>query len=316
MKPAASVILFTVLSGAGYGILAVIALAALIGDLPDETAVAVWTLLAALGLVTAGLLSSTFHLGHPERTWRALSQWRSSWLSREGCASLATYLPAGLFGIGWVLLDRTDGVYAFLAVLTGSAAMTTVYCTGMIYGSLVTIPQWRQPLVVPLYLAFALATGSLICAALFAMLGVWITWLAWLSALSLLGTWALKRAYWHAIDNEQTGSTTATAIGLGAAGPVRPLDPPHSEENFIMKEMGFQVARKHGRKLRRLALHLGGTLPILLVVGAIASPAALASTILLALALPPALLGVFVERWLFFAEATHKVMLYYGRQTA
>jgi DMSO reductase anchor subunit len=194
--------------------------------------------------------------------------------------------------------------------------MTTVYCTGMIYGSLVTIPQWRQPLVVPLYLAFALATGALICAALFAMLGVWISWLAWLSALSLLGTWALKHAYWHAIDNEQTGSTTATAIGLGTAGPVRPLDPPHSEENFIMKEMGFGVARKHGRKLRRLALHLGGTLPILLVVGAIASPAALASTILLALALPPALFGVFVERWLFFAEATHKVTLYYGRQSA
>jgi DMSO reductase anchor subunit len=50
--------------------------------------------LAAL-LVTLGLLSSTFHLGHPERAWRAFSQWRSSWLSREGVAAVATYLPAG-----------------------------------------------------------------------------------------------------------------------------------------------------------------------------------------------------------------------------
>jgi hypothetical protein len=47
-------------------------------------------------LVSLGLLSSTFHLGHPERAWRAFSQWRSSWLSREGVAAVATYLPAGL----------------------------------------------------------------------------------------------------------------------------------------------------------------------------------------------------------------------------
>ena len=58
----------------------------------------------ALGLIAAGLLSSTGHLGRPERAWRAFSQWRSSWLSREGVASVATFIPAGLFGIGWVLL--------------------------------------------------------------------------------------------------------------------------------------------------------------------------------------------------------------------
>jgi DMSO reductase anchor subunit len=316
MRPAASVIVFTVLSGAGYGCLAVIGLAAMIGDLPEGAGAALTCMAIALILVTAGLVSSTFHLGHPERAWRALSQWRSSWLSREGCASLATYVPAGLFTIGWVLLERDDGVYAFLAALSGFAALTTVFCTGQIYASLKTIRQWHHPLVVPLYLAYALLTGALICAALFSAFGGWVSWLLWLSLCFLLLTWALKRLYWRAIDGGDSGSTLATALGLAGQGPVRPLDPPHSEENYLMREMGFRVARKHARKLRNWALHGGGTLPLALVIGALASPASGVSVGLLAAAALFALAGVFVERWLFFAEATHTVGLYYDRRAA
>ena len=64
----------------------------------------------ALGLVTAGLLSSTMHLGRPERAWRAFSQWRTSWLSREGVASVVTFIPATLFAVGWIVFARTEGI--------------------------------------------------------------------------------------------------------------------------------------------------------------------------------------------------------------
>ena len=66
----------------------------------------------ALGLITAGLLSSTFHLGHPERAWRAMSQWRSSWLSREGLVAILTYIPAGAFAIAWIALGLNQGAAA------------------------------------------------------------------------------------------------------------------------------------------------------------------------------------------------------------
>jgi DMSO reductase anchor subunit len=316
MRPAASVILFTVLSGTGYGCLAVIGLVAVMGDLPESSGLALTTMAIALTLVTAGLASSTFHLGHPERAWRALSQWRSSWLSREGCAALATYLPAGLFSIGWVLLERSDGVYAFLAALSGLAALTTVFCTGMIYASLRTIRQWNHPLVVPLYLAYALLTGALICAALLALTGAWIPWLVWICACFVALTWVLKHLYWRDTDAGQSDSTLATAIGLPKAGPVQTLDPPHSEENYLMREMGFRVARKHARRLRGWALRCGGTLPLALIAGALASPSPGLAAGLLAIAAPVALMGVFIERWLFFAEATHVVTLYYGRRAA
>ncbi|MCA8929188.1 MAG: dimethyl sulfoxide reductase anchor subunit, partial [Alphaproteobacteria bacterium] len=94
MHPAVSIIFFTTASGAGYGLLALMGLFGAIGLLPADPWVGGFGLVLALVLVTAGLASSTYHLGHPERAWRALSQWKTSWLSREGVMAILTYLPA------------------------------------------------------------------------------------------------------------------------------------------------------------------------------------------------------------------------------
>jgi DMSO reductase anchor subunit len=102
MHPAFSVVFFTTATGAGYGLLALLGMLGGLGFIPANFWLGFVGMAVALGLVAAGLLSSTGHLGRPERAWRAFSQWRSSWLSREGMASVATFIPAGLFGIGWV----------------------------------------------------------------------------------------------------------------------------------------------------------------------------------------------------------------------
>ena len=94
MHPAYSVIFFTTASGAGYGLLALLAAFGSAGALPPERWLGIVGIVGALALITFGLLSSTFHLGNPQRAWRAFSQWRTSWLSREGVASTLTYLPA------------------------------------------------------------------------------------------------------------------------------------------------------------------------------------------------------------------------------
>ena len=93
MRPAWSIIFFTTISGLGLGLAGWIVL----GLLPLITAQSLLVVGAGtLALIGVGLISSTFHLGHPERAWRALSQWRSSWLSREG--ALAVVVMAGLAG--------------------------------------------------------------------------------------------------------------------------------------------------------------------------------------------------------------------------
>ncbi|HEX7007190.1 MAG TPA: DmsC/YnfH family molybdoenzyme membrane anchor subunit [Alphaproteobacteria bacterium] len=313
MHPAASVILFTTTSGAGYGLLALLGLLGPAGLVPQGRWFGFAGLGLALALITAGLLASTFHLGRPERAWRAVSQWRSSWLSREGLMALATYVPAVVFGIGWVFLKRTGGGWAAAGVLAAFGAALTVVCTGMIYASLKPIRQWRDPLVPPLYLAFALASGALCLNALVNLFGVPSLWIGALAFAALAGAWILKLVYWRRIDAPTDRSTPESATGLGALGTVRQLDPPHSEENYLLREMGFRVARKHAVKLRRIALAAGAALPLALIAAQLATGGATAGAFAV-LAVLAAALGVAIERWLFFAEATHTVTLYYGRQ--
>jgi sulfite dehydrogenase (quinone) subunit SoeC len=264
MHPAYSVILFTTASGAGYGLLCLLGLGAASGWLPPDRGLGLAGLGLALALITTGLLSSTAHLGHPERAWRALSQWRSSWLSREGVLALATYLPAGLLGIGWVLLGRTDGVFAVAGLLAAILSLLTVIATGMIYQSLTTIRQWRLPLTTPVYVLLALATGSMLLAALAQLAGADVGSTAILSALLLALAWLAKTAWWHAADAAPLLASPETATGLGRFGKVRQFEAPHSQANFVMREMGYAVARKHAQKLRRIARALLFALPIVL----------------------------------------------------
>lgn len=309
MHPSFSVIFFTTASGAGYGLLALLGVLAPLGLTPSDAAFGFVALGLALGGITAGLVSSTFHLGHPERALRAFSQWRSSWLSREGVASVVTYVPAGLFGIAWVFFGV---VSAPLGVFAAIGAVVTVFCTAMIYRSLKPIQRWHNSWVMPNYLALALMTGALWLSALLQLFGASSRGVAWLTLVAILLAAALKLAYWRFIDTTASASTVASATGLGALGTVRLFEAPHTSENYLLKEMGFQIARKHAAKLRRIAILVAFVVPFvlaLLPLFTIGWPAALAAI----LAAPLATLGVLVERWLFFAEAKHAVTLYYGR---
>ncbi len=315
MHPAPSIIFFTTSSGAGYGLLCLLALGGLFGVVPSERWLGFAGFFLSLGLITVGLMASTFHLGHPERAWRAVTQWRSSWLSREGVLALSTYLPAFGIGFGWVVLGSTGGGFAPLALLAAIGALLTVYCTGMIYGSLKPVREWYQPLVAPIYLAFALMTGALLLHALLALFGVASGWVGWLALGATLLAYGLKARYWQIVDRSDEASTPATAIGLGGSGLVRMVDPPHTQTNYLLQEMGFAVARKHAQKLRRLAYVVGVLGAGLLTLLAL-STTGIAAGLLAVLAAVSGIGGVVIERWLFFAEASHTVMLYYGGRRA
>ena len=311
MHPASSVILFTSASGAGYGVLIWLGIGAALGDLPAGRWFGFATFLISLGLITVGLLASTFHLGHPERAWRAVSQWRTSWLSREGVAALVTYLPACLFGAGWVFYGQNDGVWALLGLVTAVLATVTIACTGMIYASLKTIPRWSNGWVMPIYLVFGIASGALLLSFVLRLFAVNVGWLTWLAAAAWLGAWVLKAGYWRFIDNATPGLTAESATGLGRFGRVRSLETPHTSENYLLKEMGFALARKHSARLRRMALVVGGGIGTLAAIAA-AITLGTFGVVFAGIAVLAAGAGIVIERWLFFAEARHAVTLYYG----
>ena len=313
MHPALSIVLFTTSSGAGFALLLLLGVGAPLGLLPISTGFAFVTLAVAVVLAAAGLVSSAFHLGRPERAWRAFSQWRSSWLSREGVFSILTFVPVAVFGIGWVFFGATRGFVGLCGIVAAALAAATIYCTGMIYASLRPIHQWHNAWVVPSYLALGLMEG---CLVLNFLVRLWVPrapTLALLTVVIVLVAWWIKEGYWRFIDTTSARSTAASATGLGSRGRVRLFEAPHTEENYLLKEMGFHVARKHAGRLRRIARLTGFALPALASLLALllaSAPGAAAALI----GVVSAALGVVAERWLFFAEAKHTVTLYYGAE--
>ncbi len=306
MHPAPSIIVFTTLSGLGYGLAFVLGLGLL-----DPAALATkiaWFL--ALILIAGGLSTSTLHLGNPQRAWRAFSQWRSSWLSREGVMAVVTFVPLAVSAWLCVIESR----YLPLLGLIGSAlCLGTVFCTAMIYASLKSVQAWHSRLTPACYLLFSLSTGTA-AASFFAFCGGDGTlWLPLAAMATLLAAWLVKRAWRQRMQAQPSLSTPESATGLGAIGRVRLFERPHATQNYLTREMGFRVARKHADKLWMIAMSLGGAVPflllgMLLLVGA---PTGFAATVA-GLALLSHVTGVLVERWLFFAEARHAVMNYYG----
>lgn len=289
MHAAPSVILFTVLSGAGFGYLTFLGL----GD-----AATGWTAFFqfafAYALAAGGLVASTFHLGNPQRALRAFSQWRTSWLSREAWASVAALALMGLFGAAAVFLGARPATLGLSGALL---ALSTVLATSMIYAQLRTVPRWNSPLTPLLFLATALAGGAILAGR------------TELATALLLGLAALQLLAWFAGDGRfaARGHSLASATGLGGLGRLRLFEGPHTGTNYLLNEFVHEIGRRHALKLRGIALLFMCLAPAALLI---VLPTSLA---VLAAAFASHLAGTFVARWLFFAEAEHVVRLYYGR---
>jgi len=319
LHPAYSIIFFTAASGAGYGLMFLLGLGAAAGARFAEGGGPGFpaTLALALLLVSAGLASSAFHLGRPERALRAFTQWRTSWLSREACLAAATYVPAILLGALW-WSGEAGARWRFLGLLLAAFAVATVYSTAMIYRSLAAVPRWSTSWVPAAYLTLAAVSGAVWLAFITSLAGGAGSGLAGLTAALLVLAGAVKGGYWRAIGKRAAESTIETATGLDRLGPaarVHLLDPPHTQPNWLQREMGYRVARRHTRKLRTitwvLAFVVPGGLCIAAWLGPGADDAAWRAAVL-GIAAVSASAGILVERWLFFAEAEHKVTLYYG----
>lgn len=311
MYPAYSVIFFTSASGAGYALLALMSLLGILGVLPPDRWFGLTGFLTGLIAVTAGLLSSTYHLGRPERAWRAFSQWRSSWLSREGVLAVATFVPAGLTVIGWVFLER---IWWIPGLLLTAFAIATMWATAMIYASLKTIRRWRNAWTLPGYLSMGFASGGLWLCLLCALFDIENATPFVAAVVFLVVAGLVKLGYWRFVDNEQGSASAGSATGLGRFGKVKLFAAPHTEENYLLKEMGFKIARKHAVKLRRIAFFLAVIVPaVAILLAALLTRMFVPILILGTLANA---IGTLTERWLFFAEARHVVTLYYGADAA
>ena len=291
MHPAPSIIIFTALSGLGFGLLFWLGIG--IPDVSGWNAFAIYFI--AFTSAVTGLVASSFHLGNPQRAWRAFTQWRSSWLSREGWLAVLALMVMGIYGLGVIFFEFSLSLIGFAGSVI---SLVTVFATSMIYAQMKTVPRWNHWTTCALFLALAISGGAILtgqaktAAALLILAGV-IQVIVWLTGDARF---------------DERGSTIETATQLGHIGKVRLFEPPHTGSNYLLKEMVYEVGRKHAGKLRMWSIILMCIIPALILlvlpvnlfVGVIA--------MLLHLA------GVFASRWLFFAEAEHVVGLYYGKR--
>lgn len=312
MHPALSVIFFTVTSGAGYGVLAMLALIRLLGiDLGIHADQIMTIGLAGLGLVTAGLISSTFHLANPKNAWRSFSRFRTSWLSREAVFAIAFY-PVSLLYIvmEWKLDGTVSSGLNLMAAATLFMALLTIFSTGMIYACLKTIRQWNTALTPTNYIVLGLLLGTLIVTSAAALItGEVNSVLVSICLGILLLGFILKIIYFFWIG-KPAGPTINTALGFTRAT-VRLLDVGHSAGTFLTDEFGYQVAKLKIQFLRVAVILLAFLLPALILSNVLID----VSVTGLIVAAGVSYIGVFVERWLFFAEARHVVNLFHGAQS-
>lgn len=309
MHPALSVIFFTVASGIGYGFFTVLAVAGMFSILYQQLLVE--GSIIALILITGGLASSTFHLANRKNAWRAVFRFKSSWLSREGVLAILFY-PIAIAYIAlayWGYAIPANWIWTIASVLVVLFAVATVFSTGMIYACLKTIRQWDTSLVPANYLLIAAMHGQLLILALDSLYTGVISVQSAQFGLLLLTVCLVTKAVYYAWITKPKGSTINTATGF-TSGTVRLLDVGHTAGNFLTEEFGYHLPDSR-RSILRISVFVFAFIIPLVILGGVLGSYFLSQCVFIALA--SSLLGVFIERWLFFAEASHVINLYHGK---
>ena len=290
MHPAPSVIFFSTFSGLGFGLLVWLGI-----GFPGVTGWSAFAFFAiAYILAVGGLISSTFHLGHPERALKAFTQWKTSWLSREGWCAVAALIIMAIYGAGLVFFGQRWGLLGIIGALL---SLGTVFTTSMIYAQLKTVPRWNQPWTPANFLSLSLAGGALLAGQV-----TWALILLVIAGLIQIAAWILGDGRFAA-----SGTDMASATQLGNIGTVRAFEPPHTGTNYLLREFVHEVGRKHAQKLRIISIVLMAVLPVVLLLLPF-------NHIFALIAVVAHVAGVLAARWLFFAEAEHVVGLFYGKR--
>ena len=320
MKPAISVILLTTLIGAAQGLFLAYYSAevlSLLFILPNvELMGSGYAGVIALMLLVGGLIASFFHLGHPERAWRAATMWRTSWLSREVIALPITmglifiYSVLKLTGNHQVIFVLGNGSQVELATIVGFFAMIAVFalfiCTAMIYTCLKFLRQWHSPLTVLNFFLMGCASGFVLASALAAYHDPQI--FGYISSTAIvLSIAALASRYASLIRNKnlRSPSTLQSAIGIHHPN-IRQIAQGAMGGSFNTRAFIHTYGPAVVQLARRFFLIAGFVVPVLLL--AVTSEP---SVVICSLAFLIQYAGLLAERWYFFIEAEHPQNVYY-----
>jgi len=313
MRPALSVLLLTTLIGAGQGLFIAIAGAEAVQLLGGQPLEAIAPLLVAGSALTVvlcglGLVASFFHLGHPERAWRAAACWRTSWLSREVIALPAFMAVAFFYGVAhWWAPGPSLGLGAL-----GVALSIALYvCTGMIYAAVKAIREWATPLTVVNYTLLGCASGFTLAAALSALAAPQLT----TSYAMLAAALTIAAAGFRLGAQLRNARIAPAATPQSAIGVKHPRVVQRSQGamggSFNTREFFHGKSPEFLRAMMRAFPLVAFAIPLVLLATVTANAGAGAALAAALLAFPVQFAGLLIERWVFFAQANHPQNLYY-----
>lgn len=321
MQPAFSVIFLTTLIGMGQGLFLAIYTEQVYSvlDVVEKSSTDTFYSLASavsLMLLILGLIASIFHLGRPERAWRAASMWRTSWLSREVIVLPVvmglTFLYGLVYFMGWNVSIITIGAVVIdLSLVIGAFATIAVFslfiATGMIYACLKFLQEWHSPLTVINYILLGAASGFSMATLLAAyQQPELISFFAGWSIVLIIFAFIFRGASLIRNKKLRPKSTVQTAIGI-------------RHNQIKQKSMGFMGGAVntrdffHGksqqffRSIKIIFIVLVFIVPLILMIIALFKP----TITLLGIAMGSMYLGLLAERWYFFAEGNHPQNIYY-----
>jgi DMSO reductase anchor subunit len=309
MRPQFSIIFFTTLVGMAQGLLFFLALSNLYSQATPNAFLTHLGLPVAFILLCLSLIASFFHLGHPERAWRAAMMWRTSWLSREVIALPA--LMAVTAVIYFYALQSEVPQWLWLALLITTVILWV--CTAKIYQCIRFIQEWSHPSTLTNFMLLGLASGLILLELLIALWGgsaaqIIDAPLSLVSFLLLFLSFNLKLWIWRRNRSLKPKSNLATATGIKGNN-IRQTSMGLMGGSFNTREFFHHQTDRMIANLRKIILLCAYVIPMILMAYAISAP----NILMIALALLINYLGLLAERWMFFAEANHPQNLYYQR---
>lgn len=316
MHPAFSLIFFTNMAGMAQGVVLSLIILHMAGDPLPNPFMNYLAFPVVLALLLGGLLASFFHLGHPERAWRAILMWRTSWLSRE-----VLVLPSfiGLIAIAYFYSWNLSVIPDWLWLLLGIFAVLLWVCTAMIYQCIRFIQEWAHPMTMVNFMALGFASGWFLLMTLFVLWSIWmpnqaivtknnLAGVAGFTAFLLLLSLTLKLWIWRRNRALKPKSNLRSATGI-ERGPIRQISMGMMGGSFNTREFFHQQTNLFIANVRKIAFFGAYVIPVTLLVFAVSQ----ANLNLVTVAFVVHLLGLIAERWLFFAESNHPQNLYYQR---
>ena len=315
MHPEMSLVLLTVLAGAGQGLfILIVVLDVLFSGTGIVTSQFItYGCIVSIAFQVIGIIASTSHLGNPERGWRAALMVKNSWLSREVFALSAAAGAAVIY-----LAMTYCGMYGILKLVVGLVGMIAgagfLVASSMVYTSVSFIKEWANAYTPANFFILGITSGFAVGFAIlnytspFTPLNIVINGLLVLSGVTAM---VMKLLSYHYNAKAYVSVNIKNAVSVNDPD-IKLMDMGTSYDHYNTKEYFHSVTAQGMANAKLQVLALAFVLPLVswgaIALGAVDS----FINVLSAAAALSMLIGLVLERRLFFIQGNNLQNLYYS----